>query len=137
MSEKTFKLDIVTPVRIVFSGDVVSFSAPGVVGGFQILYNHAPMLAEIGVGEIKFKNSGGQDFFYATSGGYVDVANNHVTLLAETVERADEIDTARAESAFDKSHIQISDIKSEEKRLEIKQAIERAQNRIRIAKKRK
>jgi F-type H+-transporting ATPase subunit epsilon len=96
MSEKTFKLDIVTPARIVFSGDVVSFSAPGVIGGFQILYNHAPMLAEIGVGEIKFKNPNNQEYFYATSGGYVDVVNNRVTLLAETVERADEIDTARA-----------------------------------------
>ena len=136
MSEKTFKLDIVTPARIVFSGDVLSFSAPGVIGGFQILYNHAPMLAEIGVGEIKFKNPNNQEYFYATSGGYVDVAKNRVTLLAETVERADEIDTPRAETAFDKSHIQISEIKSEEKRLEIKQAIERAQNRIRIAKKR-
>ncbi|MBA4312637.1 MAG: ATP synthase F1 subunit epsilon [Chlorobiaceae bacterium] len=137
MSEKTFKLDIVTPARIVFSGDVVSFSAPGVIGGFQILYNHAPMLAEIGIGEIKFTNSDGQEYFYATSGGYVDVANNRVALLAETVERADEIDTVRAETAFDKSHTQISSIQSEEKRLEIKQAIERAQNRIRIAKKRK
>jgi F-type H+-transporting ATPase subunit epsilon len=137
MSEKTFKLEIVTPSKIMFSGEVVSFSAPGVVGGFQILYNHAPMLAEIGIGEIKLQDSNGKEQFFATSGGYVDVANNRVTVLAETIESSGDIDKPRAETARDKNKIQFSEIKLEEKRLEIKKALERAQNRIRIVEKRK
>ncbi|MBI5475543.1 MAG: ATP synthase F1 subunit epsilon [Ignavibacteriales bacterium] len=137
MSDKTFKLEIVTPAKIIFSGDVISFSAPGVIGGFQILYNHAPMLAEIGIGEIKYQIPDGREQFFATSGGYVDVSNNRVTVLAETIENATEIDKVRAEAARDKNKIHLTGLKSEEKRIEIKNALERAQNRIRIAEKRK
>ena len=45
MADKILELEIVTPRRVVFKGEVTSFSAPGVVGGFQVLYNHAPLLS--------------------------------------------------------------------------------------------
>ena len=99
MAEKVFKLEIVTPRKVVFSGDVVSFSAPGTMGGFQVLFNHAPLLSEIGVGEVKLVDPEGNVRRYATSGGFVDVKKNHAVMLAETVERVDEIDAARAEAA--------------------------------------
>jgi F0F1-type ATP synthase, epsilon subunit (mitochondrial delta subunit) len=95
------------------------------------------MVSEIGVGKIIFKKSNGDDCHFATSGGYVEVADNHVILLAETIEAADEIDLERAESAFQRSNVEIDSPNSEEKRREIMQAIERAKNRIRIAKERK
>lgn len=96
MYEKPFKLEIVSPERVVFSGDATSFSAPGVQGGFQVLVNHAPLLSSLEAGEIKVKTMDGADVRYATSGGFAEVRGNRVVVLVETAERADEIDTERA-----------------------------------------
>jgi F-type H+-transporting ATPase subunit epsilon len=135
MPEKTFKLEIVTPEKVVFQGDALSLSAPGVMGGFQVLYNHAPMLAEIGVGKIKLTEAGGREDFFATSGGFVEVLNNHVTVIAETVERSEEIDLNRAEVARERAKKKlagkITDIESSDAR----SALLRAVNRIGTAKK--
>lgn len=99
MAGKNFTLDIVTPTKIVFSGEVLSFSAPGVDGGFQVLFNHAPLLSSIAVGTMKITDAAGKETRYATSGGFVEVNSNKVIMLAETVERSDQIDVARAEEA--------------------------------------
>jgi F-type H+-transporting ATPase subunit epsilon len=133
MDEKKFKLEIITPTRVVFNGDVTSFSAPGVMGGFQILFNHAPMLGQVGVGLVKLTDPNGTEHIYATSGGFVDVIKNHVVMLAETVERYDEIDTKRAETARDRAKQKISDTHSELEKQEARSALERALNRLQIA----
>ena len=133
MAEKAFKLEIVTPRKVVFSGDVVSFSAPGVIGGFQVLYNHAPMLAAIGVGEAKLRDPEGREVHYATSGGFVDVCNNHVTVLAETAERADEIDVSRAEAAKTRAVERLENRTPKIDFERAKAALGRAANRLRIA----
>ena len=135
MAEKLFKLEIVTPKKVAFSGDVVSFSAPGVVGGFQVLYNHAPLLSEIGIGEVKLRNPDGNEVRFATSGGFVDVLNNHVTLLAETAERADEIDKVRAEAAKERASKRLSAQQYETDFDRARIALLRALNRLRIASK--
>jgi F-type H+-transporting ATPase subunit epsilon len=133
MVGKTFKLEIVTPRKVIFSGDVVSFSAPGVIGGFQVLYNHAPMLAAIGIGEAKLRDTDGNEHRYATSGGFVDVVKNQVIVLTETAERADEIDVSRAEAAKNRAAERL------EKRVprintdRAKTAFQRAVNRLRVA----
>src|SRR5512135_2753097 len=103
MPGKTFTLEIVTPRRTVFTGEVESFSAPGAMGGFQVLVNHAPLLAEITVGEVKLRDARGTERRFATSGGFVDVLKNHVTLLAETAEETSEIDVPRAEAACERA----------------------------------
>jgi len=133
MAEKIFKLEIVTPRRIVFTGDVESFSAPGVVGGFQVLYNHAPMLAATGIGEVKIRQGEGAEVRYATSGGFVDVAANRVTMLAETAERADEIDMKRAEAAKDRAVKRLEERAPEINEERARVALLRAMNRIRVA----
>ena len=135
MAEKAFKLEIVTPRKVLFSGDVVSFSAPGVMGGFQVLYNHAPMLAAIGIGEVKLREPHGDEIRYATSGGFVDVKNNHVVMLAETAERREEIDKTRAETARDRALREIAQKQSEHDLERARVELERAVNRIRIAEK--
>ena len=133
MPDKVFNLEIVTPTKVVFNGDVVSFSAPGVMGGFQILYNHAPMLSEIGVGVVKLQQLDGNETVYATSGGFVDVLNNRVIVLAETVEHSDEIDKVRAESARDRARQKLVSRLMEVDSLEVKSALDRALNRIKVA----
>lgn len=132
MADKNFNLDIVTPTKVVFSGEVQSFSAPGMVGGFQVLLNHAPLLSSIKVGRVKIVDSSGKEMQYATSGGFVEVNANKVILLAETAERSDEIDVKRAEEAKRRANERL------EKRANVDEerargALVRALNRLKIA----
>lgn len=134
MFDKPYKLEIVTPKKTIFSGEVVSFSAPGVLGGFQVLISHAPLLSAVDVGEVKLMNPGGKEFKYATSGGFVEVKNNEAVMLAETIEEADEIDIKRAEAARKRASKRIKERKPGTDLKRAEAALMRAMNRIRIAK---
>ena len=132
MAGKNFNLDIVTPTKTVFSGEVQSFSAPGEDGGFQILFNHAPFLSSITVGQVKVIDPAGAVSRYATSGGFVEVNNNKVILLAETAERSDEIDVQRAEKAKERAAERLQqEERVDEERARV--ALARAINRLKIA----
>ncbi len=133
MAEKAYKLEIVTPKRIVFSGDVTSFSAPGVVGGFQVLRSHAPLLSSIAIGEVKFVDGSGNEWRYATSGGFVEVHENRVMMLAETAERADEIDVGRAEAARERARKRLAEKGADTDLGRARLALFRAMNRLKIA----
>lgn len=133
MAEKTFRLEIVTPRKVVFSADVTSFSAPGVVGGFQVLRSHAPLLSAIGIGEVKVVDTNGVEKHYATSGGFVEVHENKVVLLAETAERADEIDVQRAQAARDRAQKRIAEKKLETDIDRARVALARALNRLKVS----
>jgi F-type H+-transporting ATPase subunit epsilon len=133
MYEKPFTVEIVTPVRVVFKGQVSSFSAPGVEGGFQILAGHAPFMSAIGIGPVTIKSLEGTDTSYATSGGFVEVRNNTVTLLAETAERADEIDVNRAEASRDRARERIESYKLDTDIDRARGSMARALNRLRVA----
>jgi F-type H+-transporting ATPase subunit epsilon len=133
MAEKAFTLEIVTPKRVVFSGEVTSFSAPGVVGGFQVLKNHAPLLSSIAVGEVKLIDISGIESHYATSGGVVEVHDNKVIMLAETAERSDEIDVIRAQAARDRARKLLAEKKTEVDFDRARIALFRALNRLKVA----
>lgn len=133
MAGTTFQLEIVTPRKVVYSGDADSFSAPGVEGGFQVLVNHAPLLAGIGVGEVKVRDAAGHETHYATSGGVVEVKRNRVVLMAETAEREDEIDAARAESARDRAKRRLSEADAGTDVERARLALARALNRLRVS----
>ena len=133
MEDKILQLEIVTPRRIIFKGDVTSFSAPGIVGGFQVLYNHAPLLSTLKIGEVKIKESGGSEFHYAISGGFVEVRENNILLLAETAERTDEIDAERAKASRDRAQKRMAEKKPEVDFERARLALYRALNRLKIA----
>ena len=133
MADKAFKLEIVTPRKVVYNGDVVSFSAPGTMGGFQVLFNHAPLLAEIGVGEVKVQDPQGNDMRYATSGGFVDVKQNHVVLLAETAEHSTEIDKARAEASRERAQKRLAEHTPEINAARAQASLQRALNRLKVS----
>lgn len=133
MAEKSFVLEIVTPRKMAFKGEVTSFSAPGAIGGFQVLYNHAPLLSALQVGQVKLISADGGEQRFATSGGFVEVKDNHVVMLAETAERAVEIDVERAKASRGRAQKRLK-----EKQLDLdferaRAALARAMNRLRIA----
>lgn len=133
MAEKMFHLDIVTPSKTVYSGEVESFTAPGVVGSFQVLFNHAPMLSSIGIGEVKLKESEGAKKRFATSGGFVEVKGNKVILLAESAESAEEIDISRAEKSKHRAEERLQTRAAEIDQDRARAALLRSINRLKIA----
>ncbi len=133
MFDKFYQLEIVTPRKIIFSGKIVSFSAPGVRGNFQVLFNHAPLLSTIGTGEIKVSTNEKNEIRYATSGGFVEVKDNTAIILAETIETQEEIDIQRAENAKARALKRIKERKPGTDLARAEAALQRALNRIRVA----
>ena len=90
--------DIITQERIVFSGQVDAVNLPGTEGRMGILPNHSPLLSTLDFGEVMVRTAGHEDYF-AIGGGFVEIQPDHVTILADSAEQADEIDLERAERA--------------------------------------
>ena len=92
------RLDIVTVERLIYSGEVDMVIAPGIEGELGILPHHAPLLTALGYGELRVRR-GDEEDSYAIEGGFMEVLPLQVTVMADTAERAEEIDLERAESA--------------------------------------
>lgn len=102
MEEQKLKLSIVTPERMVVSEDVDQVNVPGVEGDLGILYDHASILTTMRPGQLSYEieqDKGRETVHMVISGGYLEVTDNRVIVLAETAEFLDEIDRARAEKA--------------------------------------
>jgi F-type H+-transporting ATPase subunit epsilon len=91
-------LEIVTPERLAFEGDVDEVIVPGSEGALGILPHHAPLISLLGQGVLCLKCNGEEEEF-AIFGGFVQVRPDRVVVLAETADMASEIDVARAERA--------------------------------------
>ena len=78
-------LEIITPDRKVFTGEVVSAQFPGSAGSFQVLTNHAPLISTLGSGRIVLRTAEQTEQVIAVDGGVVEVKNNQVIVLAEAV----------------------------------------------------
>ena len=135
MDDKSFLVDIVSPSKQVFSGKVVSLTAPGTEGNFQILYNHADFLTSLTYGEIKLVINDNNVIHYATSGGFLEVKDNKVIILAETIEKSDEIDIERSKEKLLESQKLLSEKNKALDQNAIMDSIRKAQNRIKIAEK--
>jgi len=94
--------EIVTPERLAFSEEVDEVTLPGSVGEFGILPGHVPFLSTLQIGVISTRQEG-RDLYYAVSGGFVEVHEDHVIVLAETAECSDEIDVTRAQASRDRA----------------------------------
>jgi F-type H+-transporting ATPase subunit epsilon len=91
-------LEIVTPERLAYSDEVDSVQIPGSEGELGILPHHAPLVATLGIGELRIRKGGGEESF-AVVGGFVQVRPDKVVVMAETADMASEIDLERAEQA--------------------------------------
>ncbi len=129
----TFQLEIVTPEKTVYSGEVEQLRAPGTEGGFGVLAGHHPMLASLRIGEMVFFEGEQGPKSVAISGGFAEVQRDRVTVLAETAEFAPDIDVNRAEAARDRAREMLT--RKQEQQIDEARAtlaLARAVNRLRI-----
>lgn len=134
---ETLHANIVTPSKTAYDGDIQSITLPGALGNFQVLYNHAPLMSSLEIGQIKIEYGKNEKKIFATSGGTIEVLNNKVIVLAETLESPDEIDAPRAEDAKKRAKQRIAK-ETDEKDIDIVRAelaLRRAINRLKLFKK--
>ena len=106
MAENKLQLSIVTPERLVLNEDVDQVNVPGVEGDLGILYDHAPILTTMRAGQFSYEllgEKGRETIRMIVSGGYLEVTDNRVIVLAESVEFLDEIDKERAKASLAKA----------------------------------
>lgn len=76
-------LEIITPEKQVFSGEVISVQFPGINGGFEILNNHAPIISTLGKGEIRVITTDKNTKKFDINGGVIEMQNNKIIVLAD------------------------------------------------------
>jgi len=99
MLPDSIELIIVTPERQLLREKVVEVTLPGADGQLGVLPGHAPLITELGIGELNYRGQGSGTGTMAIISGFAEVLGDRVTVLAETAERPEEIDVSRAEEA--------------------------------------
>jgi F-type H+-transporting ATPase subunit epsilon len=132
----TLKLEIVTAESPVFTGEVDSIVAPGSVGQFTILPHHAAFMTMLEAGELCLR-MGGQETFMVVSGGFLEVIDDKVIVLADTAERADDIDAARAEAAKKRAQEQMRRPLTGPELVAAEAALRRSLARLKVSERRK
>src|SRR6059058_2288917 len=130
----TFQLEIVTPEKLVVRDVAEEMQIPGKNGYLGILPGHAPLITELAVGEITYRNN---SFTHriAVAWGFAEVLPDKVTILAETAERADEIDVRRAQEAKQRAEELLKSGKTEVDYERAEDALKRADTRLQVAEK--
>jgi len=128
----TIHVDIVTAERTVFSDEVEMVIAPGIDGVLGILPRHAPLLTALQVGVLRLKK-GGEEILMAIGGGFMDVTPTKVVILADSAERAEEIDEVRAEEARRRAERLMSQKLSEVDFVRAEAALRRSLVRLKVA----
>lgn len=128
---ETIQLEIVTPERLVVNDTAEYIEIPGRGGHLGVLPGHSPLITELAVGEITYR-TGNQTRRLAVAWGFAEVLYNKVTILAETAEKAEEIDTARAEAAKRKAEAELQKAGPDGNK-DAQAALERAKTRLDVA----
>ena len=131
MAADVIRLDIVTPAGIVFSDKVSAVMLPATRGLMTVLANHAPLMTTLSVGPVKYTQDD-TEHFLAVSGGFLEVNTNLVTILANSAERAEDIDLARAINAKERAEERISSANTDVDLIRAEMALKRSMNRINI-----
>lgn len=131
----TFHLSIVTPEETVFDQTVASIIVPGAKGYLGVLAHHAPLISPLVPGKLSVTMPDGTEIIMALSGGFIEVANNRATILADAAEMADDIDRKRALDAMERANKRLLDAAHGDKAWDIERAtaaFHRAKNRLRV-----
>jgi F-type H+-transporting ATPase subunit epsilon len=131
------KVDIVTAERLVYSEEGVErLIVPGVEGELGVLTLHAPLLTMMQPGVLRIVK-GGDEVEMAITGGFIEVRQNRVTILADAAERAEEIDTVRAEEARRRAQRRLEERASEEDLARAEASLARALVRLKVVERRR
>ena len=130
----SFVVEIVTPIRVVNQENVKYLRCPGIDGSFGVMKNHRNGVIALDVGEIKIETNNNVEW-YATSGGFVEILDNKVELLLESVERSNEIDVKRASGALERANQRRKNTKEPIDNMRLEASLLRALNRLKVSKK--
>ncbi|MDQ1284459.1 MAG: F-type H+-transporting ATPase subunit epsilon [Patescibacteria group bacterium] len=136
MTQLSIKFRIVTPERTVFEGTITQATLPTTMGEITILPNHRSYIASLNPGELMVKKDG-EEILLSISGGFIEFHNNELIVLADTAERAEEIDIKRAEEGRKKAE-ELKDKRismDEEEFARVAAAIQKESARIKVARK--
>jgi F-type H+-transporting ATPase subunit epsilon len=127
------RLRVVTRSRLLLDEEVDEVTAPGALGEFGVLPNHIAFLSLLEPGEMSYKQ-GAARHYLAIGGGYAEVLDNVMTVLAPAAEFAAEIDTERAQRAKQRAEKRMAELNFEEKEFGVNEtALRRAQARLQVA----
>lgn len=124
-------IDVVTPKGMQFSGEAISCTAPGLDGEFQVLKDHAALVTQLVIGELRF-DIDGKARWMATSGGFLEVQDNKISIIAETAEWAEDIKLERAHESESRARKRLEAEAENIDVLRARMALARALNRIKV-----
>jgi F-type H+-transporting ATPase subunit epsilon len=131
---EVFQLEIVTPEKMVVKDVAEEMQIPGKNGYLGILPGHAPLITELAIGEISYRN-GGYTHRFSVAWGFAEVLPDKVTILAESCERPEEIDLKRAQDAKRRAEGFLASGKTDVDFTRAEDALQRAETRLQIAEK--
>ena len=131
----TLRVELITGEGILYEGRAKMVSAPGAEGQLGILPHHAPLISALVPGELRLILED-RDESFAVSGGVMEVRDDRVIILADTAERADEIDVKRAEAARQRALISQRRASTREEYVRAGLALQRSRVRLRVARRR-
>lgn len=129
----TYTVTLLTPEKTVLSAEVVSLVAPGSQGFLGVLANHAPLITALQPGPLKLRYPDGREETVCVSGGFMEVSRNRAVVLADAVERPEEIDVDRARGAAGRARQRLKEHAPELDVSRAEAALRRALNRVRVA----
>jgi F-type H+-transporting ATPase subunit epsilon len=131
-TRNTLHVEVVTAERELYSGEADMVSAPGSEGRLGILPRHAPLLTTLAPGALRITLQEAEEDIFV-SGGFLEVSNNSVAVLADAAEHADEIDEARAQEARRRAQERLAEVQSNTERADMEAQLQRAISRLRVA----
>ena len=131
-TRNTLHVEVVTAERELYNGEADSVNVQGSEGRLGILPRHAALLTMLAPGELTIKLGGAEEPLFV-SGGFLEVSNNVVSVLADTAEHAEEIDQARAEEARRRAQERLEQTQDDSERAALNASLERAMARLRVS----
>jgi F-type H+-transporting ATPase subunit epsilon len=128
----SFQLEIVTPEKMVVKDHAEEMQIPGKNGYLGILPGHAPLISELSVGQISYRN-GSETHYLCVAWGFAEVLPHKVTILAETAERGEDVDCERAQKAKERAEKRLSSADPEVDVPRAQDALARANSRLEAA----
>lgn len=131
------RCEVVSVERVVYTDDADMVLAPGIEGELGILPQHASLMTALAPGEVVIRKAGQEDVHIAVGGGFMEVRPDRVTILADSAEKAEEIDVERAEAARQRAEELLAQKRPEMDLVAAEYALRRSRIRLKVASKRR